>query len=496
MTVPRGRLLSPNDTVLYESLASLLKDYRRWRKISQEKLAELIGVGVRELRNWEAARRRVSAENLHDIAEITGIPMQVCVALNANQPIWYSLRKRLFMYSSLEGAQFSSPEVFRHRETSEDEMLLKKAAISKDRHIDMILACHQDLYGTERQLPRSVIREAIRIVPRLNNIMFDSWNHYVGHQVCLPLTMEAYQSLKQQPAIEKYLTSGMIGDIELDGKGVFFFYSLYGASVSVSSRLVLDGARELLNVRNKGQYLIASHTITREAAAVQENAGMHFGGGYASAVPGLRASIYEIELAYYLRPQGPVGWIIEQFKEEASTRNSIREPLTDWVSPRSDNVTALSGVHGSEVVNQETRPREMNSRGSRGETCTNPQCSRHGQAFNGNIVANGTYAKKNGTVGRRFLCKACGKSFCSRTGTFFYDLRSPEEKVLVAMKLLAKGMPLKEAAKSLGVRIITIQHWLRRAAPDKCFEALLLSDQDISPSELVFFRNIVQPIKT
>ena len=88
------------------------------------------------------------------------------------------------------------------------------------------------------------------------------------------------------------------------------------------------------------------------------------------------------------------------------------------------------------------------------EACPNPKCSLYGKPGEGNIVSNGSHGGE-GKRTRKFLCRECGGSFCERTGTIFYDLRSPREKVLMALKLLVKGMPLRgvaEVMEDLGVR--------------------------------------------
>ncbi|MBU4009780.1 MAG: helix-turn-helix domain-containing protein [Proteobacteria bacterium] len=46
--------MSSNNFQHYKSLGQLIKDYRQWRKISQDEFAELIKVSVRQLRRWEA----------------------------------------------------------------------------------------------------------------------------------------------------------------------------------------------------------------------------------------------------------------------------------------------------------------------------------------------------------------------------------------------------------------------------------------------------------
>jgi transposase-like protein len=119
------------------------------------------------------------------------------------------------------------------------------------------------------------------------------------------------------------------------------------------------------------------------------------------------------------------------------------------------------------------------------EACPNPRCSLYGKTGKANIVSNGTYPTKDGAAARRFLCKQCGESFCNRVGTIFYDLRSPEERVLMALKLLVKGMPLRGVAEVLEVKLDTVRHWLQVAAEQsEKIDALLIKELKVSQIEL------------
>jgi transposase-like protein len=82
----------------------------------------------------------------------------------------------------------------------------------------------------------------------------------------------------------------------------------------------------------------------------------------------------------------------------------------------------------------------------------------------GNIVYNGTHRIKEEIIVKRFLCKACGKSFCSRSRSIFYGLRSPEEKIRQALNLLAKGMSMRGVGRTLGVKAATVRHWHKASA--------------------------------
>lgn len=119
------------------------------------------------------------------------------------------------------------------------------------------------------------------------------------------------------------------------------------------------------------------------------------------------------------------------------------------------------------------------------EACPNSRCSLYGKTARGNIVSNGTIKTKQGEDRRKFLCKVCGGSFCSRTATIFYDLRTSEEKVLLALKLLVKGMPLRGIANVLEVKLDTVRHWLKVGAEhSEKVNEMLLKELKVSQVEL------------
>ena len=98
------------------------------------------------------------------------------------------------------------------------------------------------------------------------------------------------------------------------------------------------------------------------------------------------------------------------------------------------------------------------------KACPNKSCSFYGKKGEGNIVSNGTYPSKRGRRVRQFVCRGCKKSFSNRTGTIFYNLRTPRKKVLLAFLLLTRGTPLRWIAVMLEVKLDTIRLWLKLAA--------------------------------
>ena len=72
-------------------------------------------------------------------------------------------------------------------------------------------------------------------------------------------------------------------------------------------------------------------------------------------------------------------------------------------------------------------------------TCPNPKCKQCGKKGLGNVVSNGTYRTRSTGKARLFICRTCGKAFSSRSGTAFFDLRSPRKKVLMGLFINSSG---------------------------------------------------------
>ena len=117
-------------------------------------------------------------------------------------------------------------------------------------------------------------------------------------------------------------------------------------------------------------------------------------------------------------------------------------------------------------------------------TCPNPLCPDRLQPGPPAIVANGTYHSQNG-IGRRYRCRTCGISFCSRTGSPFYELRSPVPKLLSALKLMLKGVTIRQTAELLSTNPVTVRAWLRLAQAHRDeISRLLLAEPGVTPAQL------------
>ncbi len=90
-------------------------------------------------------------------------------------------------------------------------------------------------------------------------------------------------------------------------------------------------------------------------------------------------------------------------------------------------------------------------------SCLNPNCPFYGKLGAGNISI-------HSNADKRYYCTLCKERFNARQGTIFYNLNTDEEKILLALKLLAERNSLRATARILDTTKESISRWLRRAA--------------------------------
>jgi len=95
--------------------------------------------------------------------------------------------------------------------------------------------------------------------------------------------------------------------------------------------------------------------------------------------------------------------------------------------------------------------------------CPNEQCPNYNKTGTGSIVSNGTYTTQSGKV-HKFICRECGSVFSERKGTAFYDIRSPVEKMILAIKLILQGLSLRAVSVVIEVKLDTVRFWLMKSA--------------------------------
>lgn len=90
-------------------------------------------------------------------------------------------------------------------------------------------------------------------------------------------------------------------------------------------------------------------------------------------------------------------------------------------------------------------------------SCPNPECADYGKVGAGNI-------RIHCSADKRLRCASCNQRFSARAGTIFYKLKTDEEKVLMALALLAERNSARATARILGTNEDTVLEWLAKAA--------------------------------
>ncbi len=98
-----------------------------------------------------------------------------------------------------------------------------------------------------------------------------------------------------------------------------------------------------------------------------------------------------------------------------------------------------------------------------GQPCPNPECTHYRRMQQGNVSAIATYLTQSGKR-RIFRCHTCETPFAETRETVFFDLRTAEDKVMMALKMLLVRVDLAGISFVLGVTEETVLAWLRRAA--------------------------------
>src|SRR6267142_7084772 len=98
-----------------------------------------------------------------------------------------------------------------------------------------------------------------------------------------------------------------------------------------------------------------------------------------------------------------------------------------------------------------------------GQPCPNLECAHYRRTTCGNVSAIATYLTQSGKR-RLFCCHTCATQFSETRETVFFDLRTAEDKVMMALKMLLVRVDLAGISFVLGVTEETVLAWLMRAA--------------------------------
>ena len=95
--------------------------------------------------------------------------------------------------------------------------------------------------------------------------------------------------------------------------------------------------------------------------------------------------------------------------------------------------------------------------------CPNPNCERRGRAAAANVIRYGFARLKRGKR-HRYLCKACGKTFCSTTGTPYHRIQRSRNTFDEVCHLSVEGVNKSVIARVKKLSWNTVDRWLARAA--------------------------------
>src|SRR5262245_16513688 len=127
-----------------------------------------------------------------------------------------------------------------------------------------------------------------------------------------------------------------------------------------------------------------------------------------------------------------------------------------------------------------------------GQPCPNPACTHYRRMQQGNVSAVATYLTQSG-MRRIFRCHTCETPFAETRDTVFFDLRTSEEKVMMALKMLLVRVDLAGIGFVLGVTEETVLAWLRRAAHQaEEINRCLLRDLPVSQVQLDEMWNFIE----
>lgn len=118
--------------------------------------------------------------------------------------------------------------------------------------------------------------------------------------------------------------------------------------------------------------------------------------------------------------------------------------------------------------------------------CDNPECSCYNQTGLGNIKIK---SSKKGQV----YCNKCKKYFVVRKGTMFFGLRTPMDKIVSSLSLLASGMGVNAVCRHQGVVSAALRAWTVLAASHvNEFSAYMQNDMHLEQVQIDEFWSYIR----
>jgi transposase-like protein len=114
--------------------------------------------------------------------------------------------------------------------------------------------------------------------------------------------------------------------------------------------------------------------------------------------------------------------------------------------------------------------------------CPNTKCALFGREIGARLERHAYYGTDRRVI---YLCRECGQTFSENRGTFFFGLRTPREKVLTALKMIAEGGGIRATGRAVGVDKDTVQRWIERAGKHaEEVSAYLITERHLSQAQV------------
>jgi len=119
-----------------------------------------------------------------------------------------------------------------------------------------------------------------------------------------------------------------------------------------------------------------------------------------------------------------------------------------------------------------------------GDFCPNEICADYGKQ-QGEQQQNIIKFGKTKAGRQRYKCNSCEETFTETKGTIFYRRRTPAEKIIETLALIAEGSRISSLARAKGHKEDTIIDWVREAGQHAAaIEAVLLRDYQLSRGQI------------
>jgi len=252
----------------YTSIGELLVDYRELNGVSQTDLASSFDVDIRTILRWEKNQTLLKSDKEEEMVDITFIPYQVIRNLNAPVaiPTYYDFDIRKYSLSSLTK---ELPDINSIKTRMNSVKTERMRTIKHESDLDEVIRCCMVQKHISKSIKKELILKAVKLLPELNFILFDTTGFYSGHCVFLPISQKYYQKIKNKTITEDEISVDQIIDYKTEENPVFYVYDL-NADCNENIIFIISAVlRFFKNLPNK-KYTYASYTSRYDTFELNE----------------------------------------------------------------------------------------------------------------------------------------------------------------------------------------------------------------------------------